>query len=161
MGINDMTKIPVLLRINPEINYLVGNIIVPAKALTYKIDEQTHEILETIKPRTHEFENRLKSDLQKELDGVKQFPTKKEVFVSIIHGMHAEKEYKTCDLDNRAKTILDAMKGPVYIDDSQVKLLWTEKKFLKGEEQSYYRISVKILDNILYKKISKYMKNII
>jgi Holliday junction resolvase RusA-like endonuclease len=156
-----MAKRSVLLKINPEINYLVGNIIVPAKALTYKIDEKTHEILETIKPRTHEFENKLKIDLQKELSGVEQFPTKKEVLVSITHGMHAEKEYKSCDLDNRAKTILDAMKGPVYDDDSQVKLLWTEKKFLKGEEQSYYRISVKILDGILCKKISKYIKNII
>ena len=149
------------LKIKPEIDYLVGDALVPAKALSYKIDKKTKKVREIVKARTHEFENKLKADLKKELSGVKHFPAKKEVFVSITHGIHAEKEYSSCDLDNRAKAILDAMKGPVYKDDSQVKLLWTEKKFLEHEEQSYYRISVKILDNSLCKKIGKYMKNIV
>ena len=41
---------------------------------------------------------------------------------------------------------MDALKGPVYKDDSQVKILWTYKEFLEKSQESYYRFSVTILD---------------
>jgi Holliday junction resolvase RusA-like endonuclease len=64
-------------------------------------------------------------------------------------------------LDNRAKCILDALKKVVYLDDSQVKILWTEKLFLKNEQESYFSICVKILDAASYKKLSMLTNNII
>ena len=74
-----------------------------------------------------------------------RFPTKKPVFVSIVHGLHSERGFQDCDLDNRAKTILDALKGVIYDDDAQVHLLWTQKSFLKKEAESYYRVAIKML----------------
>ena len=131
-----------------------GNALVPAKALCYKKNEETGEIIERIKPRTHKFENGLKDDLKKELDGVGIFPTKKEVLVSIIHGVHNKKAYSEIDLDNRAKSVLDALKGVVYFDDSQVKILWTDKRFLQKEQESYFQIAIKILSEKIIKHIS-------
>jgi len=148
-------------KIKPEIVYLSGNVLVPSKALSYKLDSITKKPIEKIKPRTHKFENELKEDLKIELKGIKIFPTKNEVFVSILHGINSEKQYAKCDLDNRAKTILDALKNVVYFDDSQVKILWTEKEFLKNAQESFYRISVKILDKNIIKKISNNMFYII
>ncbi len=132
--------------LNPEIVYVRGNATVPAKALTYKIDPDGHPI-ETIRPRTHEFENELKADLKKELAGVISFPTDKEILISIIHGVHSKEEYKRHDLDNRSKTILDALKEVVYIDDSQVSVLWSCKQFLEKEQESYFRLAIKLLDS--------------
>lgn len=63
-----------------------------------------------------------------------------------MFGLHADSEYERCDLDNRIKTIFDALKSVVYIDDCQVKILWSHKEFLKNSECSYYQIAVKILD---------------
>lgn len=131
--------------LKPEIKHLMGHTIVPAKAFSYKRDSKTNKIIENIPPKTHEFENYLREDLKKALKGVSLFPTKKEVFVVITYGINSEKEYSKHDLDNRAKTILDALEGAVYLNDSQVKVLWTYKKFLKKAQTSYCLISVKIL----------------
>lgn len=134
-----------LKKLKPEIVYLKGDAIVPAKDLSWKVDPANNKIVEKVRPKTHEFENSLKEDIKNELKGVSKFPTKKEVIIVLSHGFHSQKEYQNCDLDNRAKTVLDALKGPVYIDDSQVSILITYKDFLKNSQESYYRFSVKIL----------------
>jgi hypothetical protein len=118
-------------------------------------------VSEFVKPNTVKFENDLRESIGDYLKDDNLFPTDKEVFVSIVHGIHAEKEYGKCDLDNRAKCILDALKKVVYLDDSQVKILWTEKLFLKNEQESYFSICVKILDAASYKKLSMLTNNII
>jgi Holliday junction resolvase RusA-like endonuclease len=134
-----------------------GNALVPAKAVCYK-KENDGSIIERTKPRTHQFENNLKAKMKQELEGVSMFPTKDYVFLSIIYGLNSSNEYKKLDLDNRAKTILDALKGVVYEDDMQVKVLLTDKIFLEDEPESYYQFSVKILDKrseiLLYKHLS-------
>ena len=144
--------------LEPEIVYMAGNALVPAKAVCYKKDSDG-KVEETIKPRTHEFENGLKKKMREELSGVSLFPTKEYVFLSITYGLHSSREYKNLDLDNRAKTILDALKGAVYEDDRQVKVLLTDKLFLENTPESYFRFSVKILDKktekLLYKHLSR------
>src|SRR3989338_5988397 len=131
--------------LEPEIVHMAGNTLVPAKAVTYKKAEDG-KVTETIKPKTHEFENGLKEKMKHALKGVSLFPTKEHVFVSITHGLHSSNEYKNLDLDNRAKTILDALKGVVYDDDKQVRVLLTDKIFLENTPESYCRFSVKILN---------------
>lgn len=144
--------------LEPEIVHMEGNALVPAKAVCYK-KKENGDVVETVKPRTHEFENSLKEKMKKELEGVSLFPTKEYVFLSITYGLHSSNEYKKLDLDNRAKTILDALKGVVYEDDMQVKVLVTDKIFLENTPESYYRFSIKILDKktekLLYKHLSR------
>jgi len=144
--------------LEPEIVFMQGDALVPAKAVCYKKGEDG-SITERIKPKTHEFENYLKEELKKELEGISLFPTQKYVFIIITYGLNSSNEYKSLDLDNRAKTILDALKGVVYDDDMQVKVLVTDKIFLENSSESFYRFSVKILDKktekLLYKHLSR------
>lgn len=146
--------------LKPDLVFLSGNALVPAKALQYKVDETTGKPIDITRPRTHHFENQLREDLRKLVSGVKLFPTKKPVFVSVIHAINSETEYKRFDLDNRVKTILDAMIGVVYLDDSQVRMLWTHKVFLKNSAEFFYRISVKILNKRLASKIVNTVKKV-
>ena len=144
--------------LQPEIVHIEGNTLVPAKAVCYK-KEDDGSITERTKPRTHQFENGLKEKMKEELKGVSIFPTSKYIFLSITYGLNSSNEYKKLDLDNRAKTILDALKGAVYEDDMQVKVLLTDKIFLENKPESYYQFSVKILDKksekLLYKHLSR------
>src|SRR6185436_18035522 len=104
--------------LEPEIIHMEGNDLVPAKAVCYKkLEDGTVE--ERVKPRTHNFENELKDKMRSELSGISMFPTDKYVFISITYGLNSSNEYKKLDLDNRAKTMLDALKGVVYNDDMQ------------------------------------------
>jgi len=147
-----------LKSLEPELTHLEGNVLVPAKALSYKtaIDGS---ITEVIKPRTHQFENGLKAKLTEEFkkQKVTLFPTKHPLFVSIRYGLHAKKEFESLDLDNRAKTILDALKGVVYDDDRQVKILLTDKVFLEKSSESYVLFSVKFLTKRLEKLLERRM----
>src|SRR3990167_2844508 len=56
------------------------------------------------------------------------FPSKREIFVFVIQFFLSKKEYDTRDVDNMSKTILDCLKGKLYIDDSQVRTLLITKK---------------------------------
>ena len=108
-----------------EIVYLRGNALIPSKSISYKVDKLTGEKILIEKANTHKFENELKDDFRKDLKNINIFPTNKDVLISIVHGIHSSKEYKKCDLDNRAKCILDALKEVVYVDDSQVRMLFS------------------------------------
>ena len=149
-----------LEKLKPEVIYLHGDSIVPAKDLSWKRDSRTGKIIEKVRPNTHKFENILKQDIKNELKDVDQFPTDKEIFIILSYGLHSSHEYKKHDLDNRAKTILDALKGPVYSDDSQVKILFTYKELLDNSQESYYRFSIKILNKTISNKIIKETKKI-
>ena len=56
------------------------------------------------------------------------FPSKKEVFISIMQFFASKKEYEGRDIDNMSKTVMDCLKGKLYIDDSQVRTLLVSKK---------------------------------
>lgn len=56
------------------------------------------------------------------------FPSKKEVVIFVIQFFLSRKDYDTRDVDNMSKTILDCLKGKLYIDDSQVRTLLITKK---------------------------------
>lgn len=73
------------------------------------------------------------------------FPSKKEVVVFVIQFFLTEKEYKTRDVDNISKTILDCLKGKIYIDDSQVRTLLITKKMYKRLPANFVFIAVKEL----------------
>jgi|GEM_PF-2798153 len=145
--------------LKPEIVYLHGDAVVPAKDLSYKKDKKTGEIIEKVRPNTHRFEIKLKNDLNEQLKGVEEFPTNKEVLITLNCGFHSKTKYKGCDLDNTAKTILDALRGPVYDDDSQVKFLITYKDFLENSQESYFRFTVKILNKNLIVRIKDNLIN--
>lgn len=130
----------------PDFIYTEGDALVPSKALKYKTDPVTKKIIEKSSPRSRDFENSLRDFLQDRLKDENIFPTKKEVFIIITHDLHGNKCYREFDLDNRAKLILDALKGPVYKDDSQVKVLWTYKHYIRKSQESYYSFIVKFLD---------------
>ncbi len=66
------------------------------------------------------------------LKDTNQFPTSNEVFVFIIQYFVSGKEYRSRDIDNMAKTILDVLKGRLYKDDRQVKTLLVGKKMEGG-----------------------------
>lgn len=140
-----------ILNLKPEIRYLQGETMVPSKSLVFKkINPKTGKPIMERKTGVKKFEKELKKELQNELKGVSIFPTDKEVFLIIEHGFSDKKEYDRRDLDNKSKCVLDALKGVVYNEDSQVKILWTHKE-LSDNSTDYFSISIKILDSTLDK----------
>lgn len=76
----------------------------------------------------------------------RQFPTENEVLVFIVQYFISKKDYDSTDLDNMAKTILDILKGQLYSDDRQVRVLLILKKMIdKLIPQNYTFIAVKEL----------------
>ena len=142
------------VKIVPEIVFSQGDTQVPSKSLQYKTDEKG-KIIEKIKPRTARFEAGLRRKLKRHVKNSKAFPIKDEVILVITHGIHSEKKYKKLDLDNRAKTIGDALKESILEDDDQIKTLVCNKVFLKDVSKSYYSFSVKIYNKDVENCVNK------
>lgn len=79
------------------------------------------------------------------LKDTSQFPTSDEVFIVIIQYFESQREYKSRDIDNIAKTILDILKGVLYQDDRQVKTLLISKKIEKRVSRNFAYIAIKEL----------------
>lgn len=90
-----------------------------------------------------EFKKAVGSEIDKQLGNLKQFPSSNEFFIFIIQYFIVEKEYKTRDLDNMAKTILDLLKGKFYKDDSQVKTLLVSKKIERRIPKNFIYFAIK------------------
>lgn len=73
------------------------------------------------------------------------FPTGNEVFVFIVQYFVSEKEYRSRDIDNMAKTILDVLKKRFYQDDGQVKTLLIGKKMEGRVPRKFAYIAIKEL----------------
>lgn len=74
-----------------------------------------------------------------------QFPTSDEVFVFIVQYFVSEKEYRSRDIDNMAKTVLDVLKERFYQDDGQVKTLLIGKKMEGRVPHNFAYIAIKEL----------------
>ena len=73
------------------------------------------------------------------------FPSKKEIVVFILQFFLTEKDYKSRDVDNISKTVLDCLKGKIYIDDSQVRTLLVSKKMYSRLPANFVFIAIKEL----------------
>ena len=75
-------------------------------------------------------------------DGKPEWPRTGRLLVVVDIKM-PKKEYNTKDVDNMAKSLLDALKGVVYTDDSQVETLQITKSI---EETPSFMIGIKELN---------------
>ncbi len=132
-----------IAHLNPEVVLLDGEW-VPSKNINYKTEHDGTATKVWFKDHVLSYERKKRKELEEELSGLDIFPTEKEVHVAISFGL-SSKKYTEGDVDNKAKTILDAMIGPVYADDMQVKKLWVDKQ-LTPDEQDWCLLSIKILD---------------
>ena len=73
------------------------------------------------------------------------FPSKREIVVFVIQFFLSKKEYDTRDVDNMSKTILDCLKGKLYIDDSQVRTLLITKKISPKVPTNFVFVGVREL----------------
>jgi len=131
-----------IAHLNPELVHVNGGF-VPSKSLNYKTDKAGNITRTWDRIGVQNFERKLRADLKSAIAGVSLFPSQKEVHVALTFGMPPHK-YTQGDLDNKAKTILDAMKGPIYPDDCQVKILYVNKIRTEPEEE-WFLIAVKLL----------------
>lgn len=90
------------------------------------------------------FQKELKEHLEKDYSD-KKFPTEKGLFVCIQINLNSKKQYKSKDLDNHIKDIIDAMTGIVYKDDVQISTLLVYKTLVDKEPS--FAITGRILEN--------------
>ena len=73
------------------------------------------------------------------------FPSKKEVVVYILQFFYHKKDYNARDVDNMSKTIMDCLKGKLYIDDSQVRTLLVSKKMSSKVPSNFVFVGIREL----------------
>lgn len=73
------------------------------------------------------------------------FPSKKEVAVFVLQFFLSKRDYEGRDVDNISKTILDCLKGKLYIDDVQVRTLIISKKMYSRVSSDFVFVAVKEL----------------
>ena len=74
------------------------------------------------------------------------FPSKKEVVVFVMQFFLSKKEYEIRDIDNMSKTVLDCLKGKLYIDDSQVRTLLITKKMSPKVPSNFVFVGIRELN---------------
>lgn len=89
------------------------------------------------------FKKKFLDESKRLLEEKQQFPTKCPVFVYVQQYFSSAKEYDDRDVDNLSKTILDILKGYIFIDDSQVRTLLVSKKVDKLIPQNFAYVVVK------------------
>lgn len=98
---------------------------VPTKRVGYKQESNGKAIITSLPKGTREFEAKMKSMLSKQPDPA--WPRTGRLLVSMLVTLN-KTEYKIKDVDNLAKSLLDAMKGVVFTDDVQVDTLHVVKQ---------------------------------
>ena len=74
------------------------------------------------------FKQLVSNQITPQIKSANIFPSKKEIFISILQFFAAKRDYETRDVDNISKTVLDCLKGHLYVDDNQVRTLLVSKK---------------------------------
>ncbi len=130
-----------------EIDYHTGiGQIIPATQEAHIESGFSKEIRKEESESLKQFKYVLGDRLKKEVEPLKQFPTNNEVFVFIIQYFISQRDYKSRDVDNMAKTILDVLKNLFYQNDSQVRVLLVAKKICYERiAQNFAYISIKEL----------------
>ncbi len=72
-------------------------------------------------------------------------PSKREVVVFVLQFFLTRKEYERRDVDNIGKTVLDSLKGKLYLDDVQVRTLLVSKKLHERVPDNFVFVGVKEL----------------
>ncbi|MEK7082094.1 MAG: RusA family crossover junction endodeoxyribonuclease [Patescibacteria group bacterium] len=80
-----------------------------------------------------------------EIMGLSIFPSKKEVVVFIMQFFLSKKDYDTRDVDNMSKTVMDCLKGKLYIDDVQVRTLLVSKKMSPRVPSNFVFVGIREL----------------
>lgn len=119
--------------------------IIPSTQEAFQTGSFSGSVRKEEKVNVTSFKNNFLQKVEETLIGKIQFPTDNEIFVFIVQYFISEKEYKSRDIDNMAKTILDALKGPVCKDDGQVKTLLVSKKIENGVTSNFAYIAIKEL----------------
>ena len=91
------------------------------------------------------FKENLRNKITSSTKDQKSFPSDKEVFIFVFQYFIGRTEYTKRDIDNMAKTVLDALKGLIYVDDCQVRTLLIGKKIERRVPQNFAYIAVKLL----------------
>ena len=107
---------------NPFYNDVFGHLVgdVPSKRIRYKIDKKAKAIKIYLTQSSRRFEESMRKSLSK--NPHPKWPYKGNILISISASL-SKKDWETKDIDNIAKSILDALKGIVFIDDIQVSVL--------------------------------------
>lgn len=119
--------------------------VIPSTQEAYRQNSFSESVRKEEKEQLTLFKETFGKKIDKELKDSKQFPSTHEVFVFIIQYFVSEKEYKSRDIDNMAKTILDVLKERFYQDDGQVKTLLVGKKIEVRVPHNFAYIAIKEL----------------
>ena len=74
------------------------------------------------------FRELVEKEVGPKIKSLEIFPSKKEIFISILQFFLSKKDYESRDIDNISKTMLDCLKNKIYVDDVQVRTLLVSKK---------------------------------
>lgn len=111
---------------NPYYHHIFGNynLLVPAKHVGYELKPDGTPGEARVPRGAQKFEALLKNILTSYQED--RWPYKERLLVA-IEVQFTKKEYETKDVDNVAKSLLDAMKGVVFVDDAQIDALQVSK----------------------------------
>jgi Holliday junction resolvase RusA-like endonuclease len=126
---------------NPFYDDVFGtfDVTIPSKRIRYKQDDNKR-ITEIITPKgSQEFETYIKQVFNSDTN--ENWPYKCELLIAISILLPI-KEWKIKDIDNLAKSIVDALKGIVYEDDNQITSLFISKT---KSDQPSFMVGVKCL----------------
>ena len=128
---------------NPFYNDLFGNIgiQVPSKRVGYKQDAAGKATITSLPKGTRKFEAEIKAFLFDELKP--EWPHTGRLLIAILVHL-TKKEYRIKDIDNIAKSLLDAMKGIVFKDDVQVDALHIVKQV---SDKDGFLVGIKLLSD--------------
>ena len=133
-------KIP-LTQMDFQLGY--GGIIPSTQQAFGPNNEFSGNVRKTESEATIRFKKAIGSQIEADIGELKQFPSDNMFFVFIIQYFVSDKDFRTRDLDNMAKTLLDMLKGKFYKDDGQVKTLLVGKKIEKRVPKNFVYFALK------------------